>query len=116
MPFILLKQGNRTRAIAEQYFSRYHFKPKLILETESTVTTLAMAQAGEGITICPELFLRAGPTPPTGSQGVDIFPLTDPSTFGRLVAGYREDRYLSHFGARFITMAQEALQRISEAT
>ena len=61
LPFVLIKRGNRTRSIVDQYFSRYYFKPKLILETENTVTTLAMAQAGVGITICPELFLRAIP-------------------------------------------------------
>ncbi|MGI5962190.1 MAG: LysR family transcriptional regulator [Lawsonibacter sp.] len=109
MPFVLIKRGNRTRNIVDQYFSRYYFKPKLILETENTVTTLAMAQAGVGITICPELFLRALPAAPTENQGVDLFPLTDPSTFSRLVAGYRGDRYLSHFGERFIAMAQAAL-------
>lgn len=109
MPFILIKKGNRTRNIVDQYFSRYYFKPKLILETENTVTTLAMAQAGIGITICPELFLRAIPSAPSGTKGVDLFPLTDPSTFSKLVAGYRGDRYLSHFGERFIDMSKDAL-------
>ena len=109
MPFVLIKRGNRTRSIVEQYFSRYYFKPKLILETENTVTTLAMAQAGVGITICPELFLRAMPAAPAKSVGVDFFPLTDPSTFGRLVAGYRQDRYLPHFGERFIALLQQAM-------
>lgn len=110
MPFVLIKRGNRTRSIVDQYFSRYYFKPKLILETENTVTTLAMASAGVGITICPELFLRAIPTASAATKGVDLFPLTDPSTFSQLVAGYRADRYLSHFGERFIVMAREALQ------
>ena len=109
MPFVLIKRGNRTRSIVEQYFSRYYFKPKLILETENTVTTLAMAQAGVGITICPELFLRAMPAAPAKSVGVDFFPLTDPSTLGRLVAGYRQDRYLPHFGERFIALLQQAM-------
>ena len=81
MPFVLIKRGNRTRSIVDQYFSRYYFKPKLILETENTVTTLAMASAGVGITICPELFLRAIPTASAATKGVDLFPLTDPSTF-----------------------------------
>lgn len=49
VPFILIKRGNRTRNIIDQYFSRYYFKPKLILETENTVTTLAMAQSGIGL-------------------------------------------------------------------
>lgn len=109
MPFILIKKGNRTRNIVDQYFSRYYFKPKLILETENTVTTLAMAQAGVGITICPELFLRAIPSAPSGTKGLDLFPLTDPSTFSKLVAGYRGDRYLSHFGERFIDLSKDAL-------
>ena len=109
MPFVLIKRGNRTRSIVDQYFSRYYFKPKLILETENTVTTLAMAQAGMGVTICPELFQRAIPAAPAKAAGVDLFPLTDPSTFGRLVAGYRSDRYFSHFGKRFIALTQQAL-------
>ena len=110
VPFILIKRGNRTRNIIDQYFSRYYFKPKLILETENTVTTLAMAQSGIGITICPELFLRAIPSPTASAGGVDPFPLTDPSTFSKLVAGFRQDRYLSHFGERFIEITKEVLQ------
>ena len=35
MPFVLIKRGNRTRSIVDQYFSRYYFKPQLILETEN---------------------------------------------------------------------------------
>ena len=109
MPFVLIKRGNRTRSIVDQFFSRYYFKPQLILETENTVTTLAMAQAGVGITICPELFLRAIPAHSPEPAGVDLFPLTDPSTVSKLVAGYRESRYLSHFGQRFIEITQEIL-------
>ena len=109
MPFVLIKRGNRTRNIVDQYFSRYYFRPQLILETENTVTTLAMAQSGMGITICPELFLRAMPVPPANGEGVDLFPLTDLSTAGRLVAGFRVDRYLSPFGERFIALARDAI-------
>ena len=109
--FILIKKGNRTRNIIDNYFNRYNFRPKLILETENTVTTLAMAKAGIGITICPELFLRAFPAATAAKEDVDLFPLTDPSTFSKLVVGYRGDRYLSHFGERFIEMAQEALNK-----
>ena len=111
MPFILIKRGNRTRSIVDQYFSRHFFKPKLILETENTITTLAMAEAGIGLTICPELFLRSIhiTSPQTAGRTLDLFPLTDPSTIGKLVVGYRRDRYLSHFGERFIQLTRRAL-------
>ena len=107
LPFVLIKKGNRTRSIVDQCFTRHNFSPKLLLETENTVTTLAMAQSGIGITICPELFLLAMPAGTGGDRDVDIFPLTDPATASNLVAGYRPDRYLSHFGERFIELAQE---------
>ena len=95
LPFILIKKGNRTRSIVDQYFNRHNFSPKLILETENTVTTLVMAQSGIGITICPELFLLAMPSGTGGNKDVDIFPISDTSTTSNLVAGYRPDRYLS---------------------
>ena len=112
MSFILIKRGNRTRSIVDQYFSRHFFKPKLILETENTITTLAMAEAGVGITICPELFVKTihVTAARSSTDKLDFFPLTDPSTISRLVVGYRRDRYLSHFGERFIELTQQALQ------
>ena len=118
LPFILIKRGHRTRSTVDQYFSRHFFKPKLILETENTITTLAMAEAGVGITICPELFLRTIHV--TSSQAstdqLDFFPLTDPTTICKLVVGYRRDRYLSHFGERFIRLTQDALSGAGEKT
>ena len=110
-PFILIKRGNRTRNTVDQYFSRHFFKPKLILETENTITTLAMAEAGIGITICPELFLKTihVTANQASTEKLDLFPLTDPSSISKLVVGYRRDRYLSHFGERFIQLTQQAL-------
>ena len=115
MPFILIKRGNRTRSIVDQYFSRHFFKPKLILETENTITTLAMAEAGVGITICPELFVKTihVTAARSSTDKLDFFPLNDPSTLSRLVVGYRRDRYLSHFGERFIELTQQALKGAS---
>ena len=109
LPFVLIKKGNRTRSIVDQCFARHNFSPKLILETENTVTTLAMAQSGVGVTICPELFLRALPPAPASATGVDVFPLSDPATSSNLVVGYRGDRYMSHFAERFIDMARDAM-------
>ena len=108
-PFILIKKGNRTRSIVDAYFTRCSFKPKLVLETENTVTTLATAQAGMGITICPELFLRAQPTASPSADKVDVFPLADPSTLSKLVAGYRQDRYLPHYAERFVEITRQTL-------
>ena len=111
MPFVLLKRGNRTRSIVDQYCSKHSFKPKIALETENTATTLAMAQEGMGIAVCPELFLRVihVKSSQTTAEGLDLFPLSAASAVSRLVIGYRRDRYLSHYAERFISIAQETL-------
>lgn len=109
MPFVLLKKGNRARGIVDQYLSRCFFKPKIALETENTVTTLALARANVGMVVCPELFLRAVPQPGEAEENLDYFPLTDPNTISRLALAYRRDRYLSHFAERFIDITQEVL-------
>ena len=110
MPFVLLKRGNRVRSIIDQYLSRNFFKPKIILETENTVTTLAMAKANMGIVICPELFLRDihVPVAQVSEEDLDLFPLVASPTC--LVAGYRRDRYITHFAERFIQIMKEVLQ------
>lgn len=110
LPFILLKRGNRVRSIVDQYLNRCSFKPKIILETENTVTTLAMAKADMGIVICPELFLRnlTVPSAQVNESNLDLFPL--PNHTANLVAGYRQDRYISHFAERFIEILQDVLR------
>ena len=59
------------------------------------------------LTTVRAIAVLAMPSGTGGNRDVDIFPITDPSTASNLVAGYRPDRYLSHFGERFIEMAQE---------
>lgn len=113
MPFVLLKRGNRVRSIVDQYFNRNFFKPKIALETENTVTTLAMARSNMGIVICPELFILDTHTHASQpfSKLVDLFPLAGPDTVSRLVLGYRHDRYLSHFAERFIQITQNTFAK-----
>ncbi len=111
MPFVLLKRGNRVRSILDQYFTKCNFKPKIALETENTITSLALARSQMGIVVSPELFLRDNDVSNLQilEETVDLFPLVDEDTISRLVLGYRPDRYLSHFAERFIQITQEVL-------
>ena len=80
---------------------------KLTLETgriARQADAAVLATYGETTVLATVVAARA-PKP-----GVDFFPLTDPSTFSKLVAGRRQDRYLSHFGERFIQIAEEVLR------
>ena len=69
-----------------------------------------MAQSSMGVTICPELFLRAIQLKPAQASGqlLDLFPLNDPPQC-RLVTGCRRDRYLAHYADRFVELTRDAL-------
>ncbi len=112
MPFILIKRGNRTRNTVDQYFSRHFFKPKLILETENTVTALAMAEAGGGHHHLSGAVCQDHPRHrrPLLHRQAGLLPSHRPLYHQPSGVGYRRDRYLSHFGERFIQLTQQALQ------
>lgn len=52
--FILSKKGSTLRILADQIFSRYHFRPKAMCETNSITTTRAMVAGGAGVTFIAE--------------------------------------------------------------
>ena len=57
MPFVLLKQGDRIRAIVDREFNAKSLKPHIKLETQNIQTAFALASEGMGLAVCPELYL-----------------------------------------------------------
>lgn len=57
LPFILLKQGDRIRAIVDREFYAKGLKPHIKLETQNIQTAFALASEGMGLAVCPELYL-----------------------------------------------------------
>ena len=88
-PFILLKAGNRIRAMLDAYAAKLGFFPRVLLETENIETALALSQEGMGITVYPELFLRALHAD-LGGEGssLDLFPLTGEGSMGALAIAF----------------------------
>ena len=72
-------------------------------ELAKQATGAVVVRQGDTILLCTAVVSKE-------RKDLDFFPLTDPSTISRLVVGYRRDRYLSHFGERFIELTQQALQ------
>lgn len=104
-PMIMLKQGNRIRAMMDEVFAAYDITPNIVLETDNIETAFALAARGMGITVYPEMYLnvfRHGTEP-----DVDLFPLADKSAVGTLAIGYSVKRYLSTAARDFIRLAEE---------
>ena len=106
-PFILLKTGNRIRAMLEHHARSVGFLPRVLLETENIETALALSQEGMGITVYPELFLRALHAD-LGGEGssLDLFPLTGEGRMGALAIAFLESGYRSPAVLDFIALCR----------
>ena len=106
-PFILLKTGNRIRAMLEHHARSVGFLPRVLLETENIETAFALAQRGMGITVYPELFLRALHTDAGGEEGdLDLFPLPGEESMGALGMAFMESGYRSPAVLDFIALCR----------
>ncbi len=106
-PFILLKKGNRIRAMLDEYMARAGFFPHVILETENIETAFALSQQGMGITVYPELFLN---TLHAGAyredSGLLLYPLPGTESAGQLAAAILENAYHSPAVLDFIALCK----------
>ncbi len=106
-PFILLKTGNRIRAMLEQYSRSLGFLPRVLLETENIETAFALAQQGMGVTVYPELFLRALHADEGGKDSaLDLFPLPGADSIGALAVAFLESGYRSPAVLDFIALCR----------
>ncbi len=107
-PFILLKAGNRIRAMLDAYAGTLGFVPQVLLETENIETALALAERGMGVTVYPELFLRAlHPQAGTEDSPLDLFPLPGEGSMGALAVAFMESGYRSPAVLDFIALCRQ---------
>ena len=107
-PFILLKQGNRIRAMLDAYAAKLGFFPRVLLETENIETAFALAEQGMGVTLYPELFLRTLHAEAGGeSSPLDLFPLPGAETLGALAVAFMETGYRSPAVLDFIALCRQ---------
>ncbi len=109
LPFVFLKRGNRARGLVNEYLRSCAFAPTLAIETENTVTALALAKAQTGIFLCPDLFLQEqfSVSSPEMLQALDLFPLKEAYAESQLVLAYRNGHYLPQFSIRFIQIVKD---------
>lgn len=77
-PTILLKKGDRLRAIFEAELNRDHIRPSSIIETGNLQTACTLAASSLGITLYPESFLQKKHLQSfIPEQTVSFFPVKD---------------------------------------
>ena len=107
-PFIMLKTGNRIRAMLDSYLAKLDFLPSVLLETENIETAFSLSARGMGVTVYPELFLDTlHPWAFNEDSQLDLFPLPGEETLGSLAIAFLENGYRSAAILDFIALCKQ---------
>lgn len=101
--FILLKQGQRMRLIADEIFKRAQFKPNILLEIKNLDTAHRIAAAGMGFTFVPENVIWLLNT----KEYMNYFLIED-MTYN-LVIAYKHGEYLTKATREFIDISKKII-------
>lgn len=100
--FILLRQGQSMRDLADKIFKEVNIKPKIFVETKSYETSLALAKTGLGITFAVMSMLQ---------DGLSYFTIGQPNLTKPLHISYSNKRYLSEVAQEFIKITKEVFSK-----
>lgn len=103
-PFILLKQGQRLRQIADELFRKAGFKPRILIETKNFDTAHALTLAGLGVTFSLSTMGKFGQI-----RHPDYFSFDLPTPSRTIVIAYKQGKYISRITREFIDITKEAL-------
>ena len=123
LPFVLLKKGDRIRALVDSEFRQQGIEPDVCFETRNIQTAFALASEGMGLTVCPTMYLDSrytisGQADSYIRQKVEVVPFFSRGNTDVIAIGYNRERYLSQIAKDFIDMSVQkfhALPRCDRA-
>ncbi len=112
-PFLLLREGNRVRTIADEMFEEAQITPNIVLETENIETVRDLCMRGMGITFYPRMFIIGDED--NFDRGMKLFNLNcysldNPHAHSTLAIGFHKGRYMSQATHEFINLVEENIR------
>lgn len=105
-PFLLLKEGNDTRARADKLFAAARFRPKTRLLLDQQITAYNLALYGMGATFVSDTLVRSVPP----AQGVWFYALPGEIARREIRFYYKKSRYLTGAVREFMKTVREVSQ------
>lgn len=101
--FIVLKSNQSIGQRMEEIFREYGVRPERTLTAEQTMTTLALTNAGVGISLVTESSVRS-----SGLSSLPAFYLAEGETYSRKIyVAYPKNKYLSRAAEEFIRILKD---------
>lgn len=107
-PFITMTPDTKIAAFNQQYFKKLGITPNIFLETKNIGSLLSFCQAGLGISIFPETFIKYSPFDFSKHY---FYRIEDMDNLNAIVINYRNSKYQSQTIQAFISIVREVLSR-----
>lgn len=104
--FILLKQGQKIRQIADELFLKASITPNILLETSNAETALNLSRVGEGISFILDFLCKSV----SNSKDIEFFSIGSPQVFNKFVIAYPHESYISIAGRAVIDVIQDTFK------
>jgi DNA-binding transcriptional LysR family regulator len=101
-PFILLKQGQRMRQIADFLFSEASLKPYVLWETSSAVTAYNLSASGIGLSFITDNYCMT-----MAHSNINYFSIGKPQIVFKMAAAYPSSSLLSEASKALIQIVKE---------
>ena len=106
-PFILLKNGNKMRQIANSIFTESHIDPRVLFEFDQLMTSISFAESGLGCSFITDTILRyVGPC----KNMVYYQPKTH-YAYRTLYIMHKKNKYLTYASREFIEFLRTSMER-----
>jgi DNA-binding transcriptional LysR family regulator len=96
--FVLLKAGQNSRELAQNFLNKMHITPNIVLETLNVSTVINVIKAGTGVAFVPEAALRIKEQ----TRGLLFFQVDEPPLRRELGIAYKTTKILSKPDKLFI--------------
>jgi len=103
-PFIVLSEGQMLRKMCTSLCAREGFYPEIALECRSIQTANAMVEAGIGVTLVPELFVKH-----SAGDRANYCIIENQAVVRKIAVSYRNDRYLTQDARILIDLLKEMI-------
>jgi DNA-binding transcriptional LysR family regulator len=114
--FILQRQGQRLRQVADSVFVKAGFKPKVLLETGNIETAARLAVSGLGCAFIPQTFAPGGreeTASVTGGKCAKCFAVNEPPLKWTVGVAYKKEKYLSKAAHAFMDVTKEVVENLN---
>jgi DNA-binding transcriptional LysR family regulator len=108
-PFIMGREYTLVRRMTESLCEPYGFRPNVVIETDSLVTTQRMVSLGYGLTLVPEMFLNSN----YENFRPKHYSIQDPDYIWQMFIAYKKGGYLSKAAKVFLEVTKNYFKELT---